>query len=1223
MVTRFYLPSTGEAPITPAYDAGWTRTSEVARQKMLTAKINSAFGNQPGFSSTGAGAEYTLLKQYISDPLTAQTITGTVKAQMKCKEMYAAQNATLAIGIRVVSYDGDTVRGTLLAITASDKTDTTPPEFATSDFINRRFLNAAESTPVSLSSVVAQNGDRLIVEIGFREENVNQQLAAITFGDNSPNDLPEDDTSTSLYNPWIEFSQTLTFSKSTTVAVDDTTLTTAIASGPQHRVFYICGRWWVFYSDGTDIVFRTSTNYSTWSGKTPVLSGISNMRNVDFDIERGKYGADYGLFFIHCIWHDGVNGDPLKYKRGEMKADGTITWSADQTIETQAGLAMTYPAIRVSSESYPAVIYQLSQKPRVAINANRDGTWSNRSGYPQNLSETTSSTHMGTITRLSAGKLVFFYFYNAAIIRCKEWDPSGGLSGPIDVSSSTIASAFYVGVSGFLQNDESRIVFNKSSSNNLIAITKKWNTAAEVEVIIRSGSSSSTCPCLIVISNGDEYVFYAISNHIYYLKYSAVAKTWDAEVDWLDESTATLPAGHISGCYVHNGMRCEIVYLTDNASPYTIKAAELPLYVSKLSTQRYTIGPSLQRKACRALSRDWLFYCDGTDIAYNSTPDDGKTWKGSAVAKNSPGINGSKTFAMWHDRSTDYVHCVFSIPTYNNALQYRRGLLVSDGSIDWTSDWVTVIAADATKLYITPYITIDSSGYPWISWTEYRSGDNKNRPLCCRSTTNDGTWTTASGFPKELDGAATYSGSIGVVLAFMTNRDIMAIWSITGAKVRTSKYTYSTDSWAAPADTSAQISDRGTALSCTSNGNNVHVAYRWLNGSTAEFRHMQYNGSSWLTEAVIAGTLGTGGMGISLISVPSVNDLIAIYVKDTGGASGSYGESYYYQLYQSGAWGSESLFADEWLNAILYYDNFTCGYVADLTSSKVPVFYEIESGNALPLMAVHHVLLIPGLPKPIEGYSWLKATTSKEIEGYANIKAITEKNISGYSWLKQTGASQEISGSAHIKQVGQSKTIGGYATLKHVSSQQVSGNAHIKGTTTQEISGMAEIWYGTVQTRTIDGYAWLKTLTERQISGEAWLKGMTSQQISGYAALSTAASQQISGYAQIKGESLQQISGNAHLKTSTEREISGYAWLVSAGYTLQTIIGNAWLKGITQKEISGYGFIKNVVTAQVISGMASISGPESEPLLIESSITQVVDIQSAVSQLVTIETLVK
>ncbi|HEX4611490.1 MAG TPA: hypothetical protein VH092_25070 [Urbifossiella sp.] len=207
MVTRFYLPSTGAADASPGFDAGWEYTAAADRLKCVTTKISSSMTSKTGTETSSTANEDILVRQYVSDPIGAQTITGTVKGQIRAQESGSSGDQRAQVVIKVVSNDGSTVTGTLLAMDTSALSN----EFATT-LTNRKFPKG--SSGASLSSVAANSGDRIVIEIGARKGDASSTnfVATLSFGDNSGTDLAEDEVTTTANNPWIEFSQTLSFS---------------------------------------------------------------------------------------------------------------------------------------------------------------------------------------------------------------------------------------------------------------------------------------------------------------------------------------------------------------------------------------------------------------------------------------------------------------------------------------------------------------------------------------------------------------------------------------------------------------------------------------------------------------------------------------------------------------------------------------------------------------------------------------------------------------------------------------------------------------------------------------------------------------------------------------------------------------------------------------------------------------------------------------------------
>lgn len=218
MATRFYITSSsstmyGLPAITPAVDAAWQETAALVRRRARVTydPLATAFASITA-TSTATTPELHAQIQAISDPIEAQTISGTVTGQFRCLESASAGTGTVAIGIRVVS-DAGTVRGTLLAVTGNTNAgSTTPPDFATS-LTNRQLTGASSSNPLTLSSVTAVAGDRIVFEIGTRDiDTSTSRTYSVNIGSSSSaGDLPADNTTTTAAAPFVELSGTITF----------------------------------------------------------------------------------------------------------------------------------------------------------------------------------------------------------------------------------------------------------------------------------------------------------------------------------------------------------------------------------------------------------------------------------------------------------------------------------------------------------------------------------------------------------------------------------------------------------------------------------------------------------------------------------------------------------------------------------------------------------------------------------------------------------------------------------------------------------------------------------------------------------------------------------------------------------------------------------------------------------------------------------------------------
>ncbi len=203
--TRFYFDASTAADVTASYDAGWEYQSEAGRYKLNRTKGSSAItiGTQIGPWTAGS-ANQALDRQYISDPIEAQTISGTVKGQVMSREYNTSDNVNrMYITVKVVSNDGSSVRGTLLAL----NTYYTNAELIS----NVTHRNAILANSDTVTNVTAQQGDRILIEIGFGSSTTQTTPeGSCKWGENA-SDLPENETQTTDGAGWFEFSADITF----------------------------------------------------------------------------------------------------------------------------------------------------------------------------------------------------------------------------------------------------------------------------------------------------------------------------------------------------------------------------------------------------------------------------------------------------------------------------------------------------------------------------------------------------------------------------------------------------------------------------------------------------------------------------------------------------------------------------------------------------------------------------------------------------------------------------------------------------------------------------------------------------------------------------------------------------------------------------------------------------------------------------------------------------
>jgi hypothetical protein len=218
VATRFYLPSSGAAPVSPAYGSQWEDTTNAgSRLQAVTTRINSAFATINVLETGGSNVNHRDLlgRQYVTDAIAAQTLSGTANGFVIGSENNAAANFLSNVVIRLVSNDGTTERAVLYAGSAAT---TNIGEWSTS-LASRGFPATAETATAPITSTSSTAGDRIVLEFGVRAENTSttNYQANFRFGDNSATDISAAGSATDN-NTWFEFSMNITFGGAATTS---------------------------------------------------------------------------------------------------------------------------------------------------------------------------------------------------------------------------------------------------------------------------------------------------------------------------------------------------------------------------------------------------------------------------------------------------------------------------------------------------------------------------------------------------------------------------------------------------------------------------------------------------------------------------------------------------------------------------------------------------------------------------------------------------------------------------------------------------------------------------------------------------------------------------------------------------------------------------------------------------------------------------------------------
>lgn len=205
MATRFYFSATDPAAVDPPISAtDWQHINPLRR------KLNSVKGTSPITTVTYSpdAADHMVFArahicQFVSDILEPQTIAAQqVKLQVRAREIATSDNLFVTWKIYAVSDDGQTIVGTLLPVKA-DATEA-----------GQTMNNRADSA--TTTAFTTARSFRLVVEMGLSGTptpagGIDGHNGELSVGEATATDLPEDDTSTTALNPWLQFEQNLNF----------------------------------------------------------------------------------------------------------------------------------------------------------------------------------------------------------------------------------------------------------------------------------------------------------------------------------------------------------------------------------------------------------------------------------------------------------------------------------------------------------------------------------------------------------------------------------------------------------------------------------------------------------------------------------------------------------------------------------------------------------------------------------------------------------------------------------------------------------------------------------------------------------------------------------------------------------------------------------------------------------------------------------------------------
>ncbi|MCW4047689.1 MAG: hypothetical protein NWE99_09055 [Candidatus Bathyarchaeota archaeon] len=482
----------------------------------------------------------------------------------------------------------------------------------------------------------------------------------------------------------------------------------AFAYPYQDRTFYAKNRFWIFYANGTHLVYATSLNGGTWTSTAAIREAASG---YDFSVNFDGTHLNYAY----------TSGGQLYYRQGTPNIDGTITWSAAEQVIATTYNQTFFPYVAVDNNGYAWIAYSDNYYPYIIKSGNTDGTWgATPNGFPYQLAPQSGLWDF-TILPLTEEKMLTIYAVNGNPIRTRLWNGSAWgdeVATPTFIQDPeqfcAVAQGDTVHIAYRTWNGSVWGLFHTQyvySSNSFTALSE-----------IKLGVAAATYPSISIANNETLYCFWAtktsgqpsgaVANHIYYQTSVDGGSTWSAATDWVSEESEVLTSEKVA-CSDQYGNYITAIYMTKTESPYNVKFAFLnitppdedPPTFSSISANTTKAGKAAQLSTNISDNKAVSHYV----WSHNNTG----SWKNettTAFTSNPITLN-----LTWNETIGNVVSAkIYANDTANNwaaSNLYNFTLTQGDYNVvlTYTSERIPVIQGDAVQVNVA--VTKNGNGY--------------------------------------------------------------------------------------------------------------------------------------------------------------------------------------------------------------------------------------------------------------------------------------------------------------------------------------------------------------------------------------------------------------------------------------------------------------------------------------------------------------------------------
>lgn len=337
--------------------------------------------------------------------------------------------------------------------------------------------------------------------------------------------------------------------------VDTSTTDYATGDPPQRSTFTGANRQWVFYSNGTNIVYSSrETGYSgDWDESTTFDSGDDwNFSSIWWDSTK-----------VHVTWvtADASNTDVF-YRSGTPSSNGTIGWDTKYiAVSGESGKYKNYVSICLDSDNYPVIGYTYYPDPTyhtswVTIATSTDGsTWEE----PYKLdSYATGAVSMPVVLPLSSSrKILAIYSYDATALRSRYYDGSswGDIVTVVDYFTNwNVHSSVSFGDSVFCAYSDAPNLYYKLWSEDSWSLSQEISNGVSLSITKRNNG------VIVFTSVGDSFISYCDIDFV----------TGVGSLETLTSGIADYVSASISSDYEASSGYASVVWTDGAGSPYDV-----------------------------------------------------------------------------------------------------------------------------------------------------------------------------------------------------------------------------------------------------------------------------------------------------------------------------------------------------------------------------------------------------------------------------------------------------------------------------------------------------------------------------------------------------------------------------------------------------------------------------------------------------------------------------